>query len=148
MDLIILIVRKSISGNTKWKPMAPDDILRYNEVKRLFCARHWTLFTALSSPVIESLKQTVWSDVWFILVEPVHQNQTEASETVLQVTKWKILWFLIIYGKRLADDFIYFRSKTSMFPIIIGCCNNIIVLLHKQTSELNQFFKTNCPKGL
>ncbi len=31
-------------------------------------------------------------------------NQTEVSETVLQVMKWKILWFLIVYVKRLADE--------------------------------------------
>ncbi len=44
--------------------MTPDDILRSYEVKRSVCARNSTLFTALL-PVIQSLRQTVWSDVRF-----------------------------------------------------------------------------------
>ncbi len=45
-------------------PVAPDDILRSSEAKRSVCAINQTLFTALL-PVIQSLRQTVWSDVRF-----------------------------------------------------------------------------------
>ncbi len=38
-------------------PVAPDDILRSYEEKRLVCARNRTLFTALF-PIIQSLRQT------------------------------------------------------------------------------------------
>ncbi len=36
-----------IAGSTKQIPVAPDDILRFYEEKRLVCARNWTLFTTL-----------------------------------------------------------------------------------------------------
>ncbi len=48
----------------QWIPVAPDDILRSYEAKRLVCARNWTLFATLL-PVIQSLKQT-GSFGWFI----------------------------------------------------------------------------------
>ncbi len=35
-------------GNTKWIPMAPDDILWSYEEKRSVCARNWTLFTTFN----------------------------------------------------------------------------------------------------
>ncbi len=44
--------------------MARDDILRSYEAKQSVCARNWTCFTSLL-PVIQSLGQTVRSDVWF-----------------------------------------------------------------------------------
>ncbi len=57
--------KKHISGNTKLIPVAPDDILRSYEAKQSVCARNWTLFTTLL-PVIQSLKWTDRSDVWFM----------------------------------------------------------------------------------
>ncbi len=49
--------KKSISDNTKWIHVAPDDILRSYEANQSVCARNWTLFTTLL-PVLQSLRQT------------------------------------------------------------------------------------------
>ncbi len=83
MATIILWVKKSISSNTKWIPVTPDNILRSYDTTQLLYARieH---YSPVLLPVIQSLKQTVWSDVRFTnqssfvpilfseLVEPVH----------------------------------------------------------------------------
>ncbi len=90
---------KSISRNTKWIPVAPDDILRSYEAKRSVCERNWTLFTALL-PVIQSLRQTVRSDVrftndsfvWFVQTNERHKWIIRLSELVESFTKsdWSI----------------------------------------------------------
>ncbi len=63
MATVTLKVKKVYQG-VKLISMAPDDILRSHEVKRSVCARNWTLFTTLL-PVIQSLREMVWSDVQF-----------------------------------------------------------------------------------
>ncbi len=64
-------------------------------------------------------------------------NQTEVSETVLQGTKLKII---ILYLLTL-------HTLDPKHHFIIGCCNNILVWLYKETIELNQFIKTNVLKN-
>ncbi len=56
--------QKSMSWNTKLIPIVPDYISRSYEAKRLVCGRNWRLLIQLL-PLIHSLKQMVWSDVWF-----------------------------------------------------------------------------------
>ncbi len=56
-----LMTKKYINEH---KCMAPENILSTYAVKRSVCARTWTLFTAVL-PVIQSLRQTVRSDVRF-----------------------------------------------------------------------------------
>ncbi len=50
-------VKKAYTGNTKLIPVAPGNILRSYEVKRLVCARNWTLFTITKDHSFSSIEE-------------------------------------------------------------------------------------------
>ncbi len=54
--MICLVLKRSISGNTKLTPVDPDDILRSYEVNQSVCARNYTynFITCILKTILET----------------------------------------------------------------------------------------------
>ncbi len=85
---------KSRSWNTWLISMAPDDILRSCEVKRLVCAWNWTLFTSLLS-VIQSLRQMNHSSELVLFSELVSELWKQFDSDWRPMSRWSVYVFLL-----------------------------------------------------